>query len=98
MHEGERLTGFPRLEDRVGIDLVLGFGEDADGAPAPVRVGALGVGLDDSLGFVSELSVLVEIDTVDEERRIEGLDLGGVAPVGGTPMLIKQEAEHPVSV
>lgn len=77
VHEGEGLASFPGAKDGAFINLVLGLAEDADGRPAPIGVGATSVTHDDSLGLAGELGELVEIDTLNEEGFIEGVDGGG---------------------
>lgn len=77
VHEGEGLAGFPGSEDGAFIDLVLGLAEDADGRPAPVGIRATSVAHDDSLGLAGKLGKLIEVDALDEESLVEGVDSGG---------------------
>lgn len=65
------MAGFPRSKDGAFVHLVLGLGEYADGGPAPIRIRPEGVGHDDLLGLGGELSILVEVDALYEQGRVE---------------------------
>lgn len=77
VHEGEGLTSFPGAEDGAFIDLVLGLAEDANGRPTPIGVGATSVTHDDGLSLAGKLGEFVEIDALDEEGLIEGVNSSG---------------------
>lgn len=94
VHEGESLACLPRAKDGAFVHLVLSFAKDSNGGPAPVGVRAAGVAHNDGLSFAGELSELVQIDALDKEGLIEGVDSGGGAMIGAREAFVKELAQE----
>lgn len=93
MHQGQSLTSLPRAKDRTFVDLVLGLGKNVDNVVAPVGMGAIGVGHDDTLGFARKLSVFIKVNAFCKGFWIERDGGGWRATISSTQGFEEEGAE-----
>lgn len=89
MGEGESLTGFPGGEQGILIDLVLGFGKDADNTMTPGGVRTGPIRGNSGFSFAAELVKFIVSNAVSKKAGIKSVDFIGIILKKFAPLLIE---------